>query len=136
MSKSGARRNTIKDSAPRAAPAVSRRRSGNKASSSAGRSKPALTAAQLYERAQQAVAFERYDAALECMRDALALEPENIDVLDALGALLAELGRTEEAVQARAVACQPPPTSHDAANMDLPVKHCAVAQTRPRFTHH
>ncbi|KAF6265906.1 TPR-like protein [Scenedesmus sp. NREL 46B-D3] len=33
------------------------------------------------------------------MRDALQLEPENTDILDAHGALLAELGRVEEAVQ-------------------------------------
>jgi Flp pilus assembly protein TadD len=67
--------------------------------SSKGTARPSLSAGQLFERAQQALAFERYDAALECMRDALQLEPENTDIIDAHGALLAELGRVEEAVQ-------------------------------------
>lgn len=64
-----------------------------------GTVKPTLTAGQLYNRAQQALAFERYDAALECMRDALELEPENVEIIDAHGALLAELGRIDEALQ-------------------------------------
>ncbi|KAF8071059.1 SPBC16D10.01c [Scenedesmus sp. PABB004] len=74
-----------------------------------GAARPALSAAQLFERAQAALAFERFDAALECFRDALELEPENAEIVDAHGALLAELGRTEEAVQAlqRAVALSP-----------------------------
>jgi Tfp pilus assembly protein PilF len=59
----------------------------------------ALTADELYERAQAALAFDNYDAALECMRDALELEPENLEVLDAYGALLAELGSSEQAIQ-------------------------------------
>lgn len=61
--------------------------------------KQALTADELYERAQAALAFDNYDAALECMRDALELEPENLEVLDAYGALLAELGSSEQAIQ-------------------------------------
>eukprot|EP00775_Hariotina_reticulata_P004798 gene4798-5048_t len=67
---------------------------------SKGTARPTLTAAQLFDRAQQALAFERYDAATECLRDALQLEPENVEVLDAYGALLAELGQIDEAVQA------------------------------------
>jgi len=66
---------------------------------SKGTARPTLTAAQLFDRAQQALAFERYDTATECLRDALQLEPENIEVLDAYGALLAELGQIDEAVQ-------------------------------------
>jgi Flp pilus assembly protein TadD len=69
--------------------------------SSKSTARPSLSAGQLFERAQQALAFERYDAALECMRDALQLEPENTDIIDAHGALLAELGRVDEAVQVR-----------------------------------
>jgi hypothetical protein len=61
--------------------------------------KQALTADELYERAQAALAFDNYDMAQECMRDALELEPENLEVLDAYGALLAELGSSEQAVQ-------------------------------------
>lgn len=64
-----------------------------------GMAKPSLTAGQLFDRAQQALAFDRYDAALECMRDALQLEPENLEILAAHGALLAELGKTEDAIQ-------------------------------------
>lgn len=64
-----------------------------------GTAKTALTAGQLLVRAQQAVAFEKYDAALECMREALQLEPENTEILDSLGALLAELGMVGEAVK-------------------------------------
>eukprot|EP00878_Enallax_costatus_P016578 GHUV01017394.1.p1 GENE.GHUV01017394.1~~GHUV01017394.1.p1 ORF type:complete len:317 (+),score=108.87 GHUV01017394.1:512-1462(+) len=64
-----------------------------------GVAKPSLTADQLFERAQQALAFERYEAALDCMRDALQLEPENLEIIDAYGALLAELGRTDAALQ-------------------------------------
>lgn len=77
--------------------------------SSKGTARPSLSAGQLFERAQQALAFERYDAALECMRDALQLEPENTDIIDAHGALLAELGRVDEAVQElqKAVALSP-----------------------------
>eukprot|EP00882_Tetradesmus_deserticola_P011226 GHRQ01011876.1.p1 GENE.GHRQ01011876.1~~GHRQ01011876.1.p1 ORF type:complete len:130 (+),score=35.99 GHRQ01011876.1:333-722(+) len=69
--------------------------------SSKGTARQSLSAGQLFERGQQALAFERYDAALECMRDALQLEPENTEFLDAHGALLAELGRVQEAVQVR-----------------------------------
>jgi len=68
-------------------------------SKSQGTSQQQLTAAQLFERAQQAIAFERYDTALGCLKDALELEPENAEILDARGALLAELGREEEAIQ-------------------------------------
>lgn len=75
-----------------------------KRSKSKGTSQQSLSAAQLFERAQAAIAFERYDAALECMKDALELEPENLEIIDARGALLAELGREEEAVQV-GVAC-------------------------------
>jgi kinesin family protein 5 len=58
-----------------------------------------LTAEQLYEQAQTALAFDRFEAALECFKDALQLEPENVEILDAYGALLAEVGQREEAIQ-------------------------------------
>lgn len=77
-----------------------------KAKGSKGTAKPNLTAGQLFDRAQQAIAFERYDAAIECMRDALQLEPENVEILDAYGALLAELGSVEEAVEVCPVALE------------------------------
>lgn len=90
-------RKNIKDSSIRDAAAISVK--PKKRSKSKGTSQQQLTAAQLFERAQAAIAFERYDAALECLKDALALEPENLEVIDARGALLAELGREQEAVQ-------------------------------------
>lgn len=68
---------------------------------SKGAAKQAMSAAQLYEAAQAALAVDEYERALECLRDALQLEPENLELLDAHGALLAELGRTEEAVAVR-----------------------------------
>jgi kinesin family protein 5 len=74
-----------------------------KRSKSKGTSQQQLSAAQLFERAQQAIAFERYDAALECLKDALELEPENLEIIDARGALLAELGREVEAIQVGAL---------------------------------
>ena len=61
--------------------------------------KKALTAEQLYEQAQAALAFDNYETALECFKDALQLEPENVEVLDAYGALLAEVGQREQAIE-------------------------------------
>lgn len=94
----GQNRKKIKDSSRDAAAAVKPKR-GKPKSRSQGTSQKQLSAAQLFERAQQAIAFERYDAALECFKDALELEPENLDIIDARGALLAELGREAEAIQ-------------------------------------
>jgi kinesin family protein 5 len=91
----GQNRKKIKDSSRDAAAAVKPKRK----SRSQGTSQKQLSVAQLFERAQAAMAFERYDAALECFREALELEPENLEIIDARGALLAELGREEEAIQ-------------------------------------
>lgn len=94
----GQNRKKIKDSVRDAAPAVKPKR-GKQKSRSQGTSQKQLSVAQLFERAQLAMAVERYDAALECFKDALELEPENLDIIDARGALLAELGREAEAIQ-------------------------------------
>jgi hypothetical protein len=100
----GINRKKIKDSSgsrgeAAAAAAGKKQKQAKKRSSAGGTSKQQLSAAQLYERAQQALAFERYDAALESLRDACELEPDAVEYVDAAGALLAELGRGDEAVQ-------------------------------------
>lgn len=90
-------RKKIKDRSRDAKPVKAKQK--QKRSKSQGTSQQQLTAAQLFERAQQAIAFERYEVALELLKDAIDIEPENLEIIDARGALLAELGREEEAVQ-------------------------------------
>jgi Flp pilus assembly protein TadD len=90
-------RKKIKERSRDAAPVTPKQK--HKGSKSQGNSQQQLTAAQLFERAQRAIAFERYEVALELLKDAIDIEPENLEIIDARGALLAELGREEEAVQ-------------------------------------
>ncbi|PNH10263.1 hypothetical protein TSOC_003022 [Tetrabaena socialis] len=58
-----------------------------------------LSPQQLYEQAQLALQFDDFDAARTALRKAVKLDPSNIECMDALGALLAEVGPEEEAVQ-------------------------------------
>ncbi|GAX77182.1 hypothetical protein CEUSTIGMA_g4628.t1 [Chlamydomonas eustigma] len=62
------------------------------------KSKPLLTAQQLYEKAQAALLYDDYDTAREALRQAASLEPENLEIVEAYGSLLAELGEQEQAV--------------------------------------
>ncbi|GFR51970.1 hypothetical protein Agub_g14496, partial [Astrephomene gubernaculifera] len=68
-----------------------------------------LTPRQLYERALLALRYDDFDSARTAMRKAVSLDPDNIEYLDAFGALLAEVGPAEEAIQVlrRAVALSP-----------------------------
>lgn len=52
----------------------------------------------LYERAQDALTREDYDSALSMLKSAVELDPQNPEIHDAYGSLLAECGRAEEAV--------------------------------------
>lgn len=62
-------------------------------------SNPTQSADQLYEQAQHALAVDDYDAAKDCLKEAVQLEPDNVELLDAYGALLSEVGPQSEAVQ-------------------------------------
>ncbi|GBF92334.1 hypothetical protein Rsub_05536 [Raphidocelis subcapitata] len=105
------RRAGVKASGPAAAAAAAAgrqpasakagRRAGGKKKASAGRgaAQPALSAAELIERAQAALAYDDYDSALLALSEAAAREPGNPEALDAYGSLLAEVGRAEEAVE-------------------------------------
>eukprot|EP00873_Tetraselmis_striata_P029873 jgi/Tetstr1/450137/TSEL_037179.t1 len=54
----------------------------------------------LYERAQDALTREEYETALSLLKTAVELDPNNTEINDAYGCLLAECGQTEEAVAA------------------------------------
>ncbi len=75
-----------------------------KAGNGAAKTKKAArqpTARELLDRAEQAIAFDDYDGAKAALQQAAKNEPDNVEVLDALGALLAETGDVEEAMQVR-----------------------------------
>jgi hypothetical protein len=76
-------------------------KAGGKGKTGAGPRAPALrlTPAQLLEQAQLALQFDDFDAARMALRKAVKLDPRNVECLDALGALLAEVGPEEEAVE-------------------------------------
>jgi kinesin family protein 5 len=54
-------------------------------------------AATVFEQAQRALEVDDYEVGLRLLRQAAELEPDNAEVTDALGALLAEIGPQEEA---------------------------------------
>lgn len=58
-----------------------------------------LTAQMLYEQAQFALQYDDFDAARTALKKAAKMEPMNVEIVDALGALLAEIGPPNEAVQ-------------------------------------
>ncbi|KAG2484624.1 hypothetical protein HYH03_016578 [Edaphochlamys debaryana] len=58
-----------------------------------------ISAQQLYEQAQLALKFDDFDSARMALRKAVKMEPKNVEYVDALGALLAEVGPEEEAVE-------------------------------------
>lgn len=62
-----------------------------------------VTPQQLYEQAQLALQYDDFDSARTALRKAVKLDPKNIECVDALGALLAEVGPEEEAVEVRCV---------------------------------
>ncbi|PNW86960.1 hypothetical protein CHLRE_02g103050v5 [Chlamydomonas reinhardtii] len=68
-----------------------------------------VTPQQLYEQAQLALQYDDFDSARTALRKAVKLDPKNIECVDALGALLAEVGPEEEAVEVlkQAVALSP-----------------------------
>lgn len=63
-----------------------------------------LSPEQLYEQAQFALQYDDFDAARTALKKAAQLAPSNMVILDALGALLAEIGPEKEALQ---VCCLP-----------------------------
>lgn len=70
----------------------------------AGRKGPGsrpLSAQQLFEQAQIALQYDDFDAARTALKKAAKMEPMNIVYVDALGALLAEIGPENEAIQVR-----------------------------------
>lgn len=58
-----------------------------------------LTPQQYFQQAQLALRYDDYDAARTAMRKAVQLDPRNVEYVDALGALLAEIGPEEEAIE-------------------------------------
>jgi hypothetical protein len=102
MPKPSARRAAVKGGAPSAAAKAGapggKKKAGKKGGAGAA---GAASAAQLLERAQAALAYDDYGAALDCLKEASEREPANVEALDAYGSLLAEVGRAEEAVQVR-----------------------------------
>lgn len=68
-----------------------------------------LTAEELYNQAQVALQYDDCESALEALRQAVSLEPENLPVLEAFGSLLAEMGDEEQACSMlrRAIALSP-----------------------------
>ncbi|GLI63511.1 hypothetical protein VaNZ11_006496 [Volvox africanus] len=58
-----------------------------------------VTAQQLYEQAQLALQYNDYDSARTAFRKATKMDPKNVEYLDALGALLAEIGPEDEAIE-------------------------------------
>ncbi|GLC46815.1 hypothetical protein PLESTB_001800400 [Pleodorina starrii] len=58
-----------------------------------------VTPQQLYEQAQLAIQYQDYDSARTALRKAAKMDPKNVEYLDALGALLAEIGPEDEAVE-------------------------------------
>lgn len=58
----------------------------------------AVTATQLFDQAREALAFDDVDRAKTCFQKALQLEPDNAELVDAYGALLAEIGPPHEAL--------------------------------------
>ena len=60
-----------------------------------------LTAHQLFQQAQLALQYDDFDSARTALKKAAKLEPSNIEIVDALGALLAEIGPEDEAVLVR-----------------------------------
>ncbi|KAG2454618.1 hypothetical protein HYH02_000459 [Chlamydomonas schloesseri] len=58
-----------------------------------------ITPQQLYEQAQLALQYDDFDSARTALRKAVKLDPKSIECVDALGALLAEVGPEEEAVE-------------------------------------
>ncbi|KAK9827266.1 hypothetical protein WJX81_005908 [Elliptochloris bilobata] len=57
-----------------------------------------MDAMTLYEAAQDSLSVDDFDSARLYLRQAVQLAPQNLELLDALGALLAEAGPAEEAV--------------------------------------
>ena len=53
---------------------------------------------QLYEQAQLALQYDDYDTARTALKKAAKMEPSNVEIVDALGALLAEIGPQNEAI--------------------------------------
>ena len=66
-------------------------------------------ASTLFDQAQRALEVDDYEVGLRLLRQAAELEPNDAEVADALGALLAEMGLQEEArtVLLRAVQLAP-----------------------------
>eukprot|EP00798_Chlamydomonas_sp_ICE-L_P014213 gene14213-20183_t len=62
------------------------------------KSAPTPTADQLYQQAQLALQYDDYDSAKASLKKAVKLEPQNLEVLEAYGSLLAEIGDEKEAV--------------------------------------
>lgn len=80
-----------------------------------GTSAPAPTAKQLYEQALLALQYDDFDSATKCLKRAAKQEPENLEIIETLGALLAENGPPSEAIQVILCSCcmihSDPPTS-------------------------
>ncbi|GIL82282.1 hypothetical protein Vretimale_7247 [Volvox reticuliferus] len=74
---------------------------GKRAKKGGGPRAPAarVTAQQLYEQAQLALQYNDYDSARTALRKAAKMDPKNVEYLDALGALLAEIGPEDEAIE-------------------------------------
>ncbi|KXZ42721.1 hypothetical protein GPECTOR_122g462 [Gonium pectorale] len=58
-----------------------------------------VTPQQLYARAQVALQHQDYDSARTALRKAVKLAPKNVEYVETLGALLAEVGPEEEALE-------------------------------------
>lgn len=64
-----------------------------------GTSAPAPTAKQLYEQAMLALQYDDFDSATKCLKRAAKQEPQNLEIVETLGALLSEIGPASEAIQ-------------------------------------
>lgn len=76
----------------------SKRQAGGKKGNSTA---PAPTSKQLYEQAMLALQYDDYDSAKKCLKRAAKQEPQNLEIVETLGALLAEIGPVNEAIQVR-----------------------------------
>lgn len=88
-----------------------KRMKGKARAAAAGKpkSQATMSAQQLFDHARQALMFDRYNEAKDFFRRALKLEPHNLEFLDTYGAVLAEVGPPDEALQVLQTALQVSP---------------------------